>query len=138
MPRQVPRLSQARRQVRGGDAVVAGLAGAGRGHWYLLQSQAVSGGNTASRGRGDEQHQADLPGGGVAGHQSPFASTRRLTGLVWTKADRDELLAFACSRLPRLRERTVDGSNLGTDALYEIPLMRPNGGTRNGETDAPD
>jgi nitrite reductase/ring-hydroxylating ferredoxin subunit len=47
--RQVPHLSQARWQVRGGDAVVAGLAGAVRGHWYLPQSQAVSGENTASR-----------------------------------------------------------------------------------------
>jgi hypothetical protein len=35
MPRQMPHLGQARRQVRGGDAVVAGLAGAGRGYWYL-------------------------------------------------------------------------------------------------------
>jgi len=32
----------------------------------------------------------------------------------------------------------VDGSSLGTDARYEIPLMRPKGGTRKGETDAPD
>jgi hypothetical protein len=76
-----------------------------------------------------------VPGTGGRQH---LVHLRTLTGLAWTKADRDELLAFACSRLPRLRERTVDGSNLGTDALYEIPLMRPNGGTRNGETDAPD
>jgi hypothetical protein len=98
----------------------------------------VSGGEHRQQGRGDEQHQADLPGGGWPVINPRSASTRWLAALAWTKADRDELLAFACSRLPRLRERTVDGSSLGTDALYEIPLMRPNGGTRNGETDAPD
>jgi hypothetical protein len=51
---------------------------------------------------------------------------------------RDELVAFACSLLPRLRERTADGGSLGTDALYEFPLVRPKGGTRKGETNAPD
>src|SRR5215470_9346981 len=43
---------------------------------------------------------------------------------------RDELVAFACSLLPRLRERTVDGSSLGYGCPLRIPLMRPKGNTR--------
>jgi hypothetical protein len=52
--------------------------------------------------------------------------------------DRDELVAFACSLLPRLRERAVDGSSLGYGCPLRIPLMRPKGNTREGETDALD
>jgi hypothetical protein len=115
MPRQVPHLGQARRQVRGGGAVVAGLAGAGRGHWYLPWSQAVSGASTATRAAETGSTRVICPVEWPV--ISPCsACTRWLTGLGWTKADRDELLAFACALLPRLRERTVDGSSLGTDA----------------------
>jgi hypothetical protein len=87
-------------------------------------------GEHRQQGRGDERHQGDLPGGRWPVISPCPASARWLTGLAWTKADRDELLAFACALLLRLQERTVDGSSLGTDALYGIPLMRPKGGTR--------
>jgi hypothetical protein len=71
-------------------------------------------------------------------HEPILLNIRRRKLTLERSVDRDELVAFACSLVPRLRERTVNGSSLGTDALYEIPLMRPKGGTRKGETDAPD